>query len=339
MTAAAEAANGISLRAMRIDLEGGGVDWNNEVFAIGSVGQLHKKNTLASPTALVDGDRVYVHFGPNGTAAMSFDGKVFWRQNQIKYSPVHGGGASPILVDGTLVVSCDGASDPFLLGLDAKSGAVKWKTPRKTQARNSFSFATALAITNDGAKQIVSPTSGFVGGYEPATGRELWRVRYGEGYSVVPRPVFANGMIYQSSGFDRPNLLAIDPKGATGDATETHVKWTIAKGAPNTPSPVVVGNEVYFVSDAGIASCADAKTGATHWSERLGGGFSASPIVAENRIYFMNEAGVATVVEASKTFKSLSTNDLAEKSLASPAAIDNALIIRTEGHLWRIGKK
>ena len=189
----------------------------------------------------------------------------------------------------------------------------------------------------DGRKQIVSPASGFVAAYDPVDGRELWRVRYGDGYSVVPRPAFAHGLLYVSSGFDSAVLYAIRPAGAAGDVTDTHVAWRIRKGAPLTPSPLVVGDELYMVSDNGVATCADAKTGAVHWTQRLDGNFSASPVAAEGRVYFQNESGVGFVVKAAKAFELLGENDLAERSLASYSVADGALFVRTEAHLWRIG--
>jgi outer membrane protein assembly factor BamB len=241
-----------------------------------------------------------------------------------------------VLADDALIFSADGASDPFLAALDANTGAVRWKTPRNTAAKRTFSFSTPLLIEVAGTKQVVSPGSAMVGAYDPRDGREIWRVAYTEGYSVVPRPVFAHGLLFVSSGFDRPVLHAIRPDGATGDATATHIAWTISKGGPLTPSPLVLGDELYFVSDAGIATCADARTGQAHWTERLGGGFSASPFAAEGRIYFQNEAGVCFVVRAGKIFELLAKNDLSERTLASPAAIDKAIFIRSEKHLWKI---
>jgi outer membrane protein assembly factor BamB len=131
--------------------------------------------------------------------------------------------------------------------------------------------------------------------------------------------------------------LAIDPKGATGDATDKHVPWSTTKGAPLTPSVVVVGNELYMVSDNGVATCLDARTGDQNWTKRLGGDFSASPVYAEGRIYFQSEAGVTHVVKADKVFESLATDDIGERTLASPAVGDNAIYLRSESHLWRIG--
>lgn len=329
-----------SLRTLCVAAADGKILWDVEVFQpdAGATQQLHKKNGLASPTPIVAGGRIYVHFGHMGTAALDLTGKVIWRQTDIKYPPTHGNGGSPALIGDVLAFSCDGGPDPMVVGLDSKTGTVLWKTPRKTHASRKFSFSTPLVIDVKGVKQIISPGSGFVGSYDPKDGRELWRVRYGEGYSVITRPVFAHGMLYVSSSYDRPVLYAIKPEGAAGDVTETHVAWTHPKGAPNTPSVIVVGDEAYIVSDAGIATCLDARTGTVHWSERLGGGFSASPVVAEGRIYFQNEEGVGTVLKAGKTFEVIAKNDLGERTLASAALADNTLYLRSKSHLWCFGK-
>jgi outer membrane protein assembly factor BamB len=277
-----------------------------------------------------------------GSAALDLSGKVLWRQTSLKYPPVHGNGGSPALVPtptgDILAFSCDGARDPFVVALDAATGQIRWKTARQTPAQKTFSFATPLAMELDGTTQIILPGSGFVGSYDPSTGRELWRVRYGEGYSVIPRPVFSAelGLLFVSSGFDAPVLYAIKPQGATGDATNAAIAWTTRKDAPKTPSMIVTGGLLFYVSDNGTATCADAATGKVHWAHRFGGGFSASPLLAEGRVYLQNESGVGYVVKADKTFQLLAENDLAERSLASYAADDNALYIRTDSHLWKI---
>ncbi|MDB6041276.1 MAG: outer rane biosis protein [Verrucomicrobiales bacterium] len=340
LTSAVQENSGVSLRVICLDESKGSIFWNQEALRAdpGVAKQIHSKNSLASPTLIVRDGRIYAHFGHMGTAALDLTGKVLWAQTSIKFPPVHGNGGSPALVSSLLIFSCDGAENPFLAALDAQTGAVRWKTPRNTTARSKFSFSTPLIIKVDGTETIISAASGFVGGYSPGDGKELWRVRYGEGYSVVPRPVFGHGLVYLSSGFDRPILYAIDPARATGDATESHVRWKQAKGAPTTPSPLLLGDELYMVSDGGIASCLNALTGEVHWSERLGGGFSASPVAAEGRIYCVNESGVTSVVRAGKTFEILATNDLGERSLASPALDDASIFIRTESHLWRIGR-
>ncbi len=338
-TAVSDDTGGVSLRALCLYAANGEVAWNVEVFRPepSAVKEVHIKNSLASPTPIIDGDRLYVHFGHMGTAALDLNGHIKWTQTALKYLPRHGNAGSPVLVDDLLVFNCDAEQEPFLVTLDRLSGEVRWKTNRNTSAAKTFSFSTPIVIELDGAQQIISPASGFVGAYNPEDGREIWRVSYGEGYSVVPRPVFANGLLFVVSGFEKPILLAIDPKGARGEVTESHVKWKHEKGAPLTPSVLVAGDELFFVSDAGVASCLNAQSGKVHWSKRLGGNFSASPILAAGRVYFQSEEGITKVLATGKTFKLLATNDLEERTLASAAASDNVLFLRSESCLWRIG--
>jgi outer membrane protein assembly factor BamB len=337
-SAVPDAAGEISLNAICIDAATGKILWDRSVLRpdLGDAKAMHKKNTAASPTPVVADGKVYVHFGHMGTAALDLDGNVLWTQTALKYKPVHGTGGSPALVEGMLIYSGDGSTEPFVAALDAATGAVRWKTPRQTTAKKNFSFSTPQAITVANKVQVISPGSGFVGAYDPADGREIWRVNYGEGYSVVPRPVYANGLLFLSSGFDSASLFAIKPQGASGDATADHVAWTLKKGAPHTPSVVVVDDSLFCVSDAGIASCVDSLTGEVHWSERLAGNFSASPIVAEGRIYFQNESGATHIVSAKKTFELLATNEIGERTLASAAVSDGAVFIRGETHLFKI---
>jgi outer membrane protein assembly factor BamB len=282
---------------------------------------------------LVHGNRLYVHFGRLGTACLDLTGNVVWRNTSVDYVPVHGGGGSPILADNLLVFSCDGADKAFIVALDVKSGDLAWRTDRSVPAERRFSFTTPLLIEVNGQKQIISPASDAVYAYEPSTGLEIWHVRY-RGYSVIPRPVYGHGLVFLSTGFDSPSVLAIRPDGQ-GDVTDTHVAWTLKRGAPNTPSLVLVGDELYMVSDGGFASCVDARTGKVHWYERIGGNHSASPIVADGKLYCQSEEGVGIVVKASKEFQQLAKNALNERTLASVAAIDGGLLIRTENNLYR----
>jgi len=323
-----------ALRALCLDAKTGSPLWNTAVFTR-EISRGHNKNSQASPTPLVADGRLFVHFGHQGTACLDLTGKVLWRNEELVYSPVHGNGGSPILVGDTLVFSCEGASNPFVVALDKTTGKVRWKVARETDAAKKFSFSTALLIQVNGQPQIISPGSGAVCAYEPKTGRELWRVRYGEGYSVIPRPVFGHGLIFIGTGYDHPAVMAIRA-GGLGDATDTQVAWTLTKGAPNTPSLLLVGDELYMVSDGGVASCVDARTGTVHWQERIGGNYSASPVFADGKIYFQNEEGVGVVLKPGKTFQKLAENPLGERTLASYAVADGALFIRTAGNLYRI---
>ena len=336
-SAIADDSGEVSLNAMCLDAESGRLLWNTEAFRPepGAVKAMHKKNTAASPTPVVSGGKLFVHFGHMGTAALTLEGSILWKQTSLKYTPVHGTGGSPAVIGDILVFSADGKENPFVAALDTSTGEVRWQTPRNTTAKKNFSFSTPQPIKVNGQLQIISPGSGFVAAYNPENGSEIWKVRYGEGYSVVPRPVYAHGMLFLSSGFDSATLYAIKPEGAQGDVTDDHVAWTLKKSAPHTPSVVVVDDSVFCVSDVGIASCIDPATGELRWSERLAGNFSASPVTAEGRIYFQNETGSTHVVKASKQFELLATNELSERTLSSPALCDGAIYIRGENHLFK----
>jgi outer membrane protein assembly factor BamB len=151
----------------------------------------------------------------------------------------------------------------------------------------------------------------------------------------VPRPVFGAGLVFLCSGFEEPSILAVRPDGK-GDVTETHVAWTGRRGAPLTPSPLVIGDEIYFVNDSGIASCVDARTGKEHWRQRLGGNYSASPVYADGRIYFMSEECETVVIAPGKQFGLLARNRLDGTCLASMAISDRAIFVRTNDHLYRL---
>jgi outer membrane protein assembly factor BamB len=329
----------LSLEALCLDAENGNVLWEKEVFRQDAANspRIHNKNSHASPTPLIRDGRLYVHFGHQGTACLDLEGKVLWRNTSLRYAPVHGNGGSPILVDDLLVFSCDGGDKAFIVALNIADSKVRWRTNRSVKGGKMFSFGTPLLIEVGGKKQIVSPASNAVYAYNPADGKETWRVRY-KGYSVIPRPVYGQGLLFIGTGYDSPSLLAIRPDGA-GDVTETHIAWKIRKAAPHAPSPLLVGDELYIVSDKGQASCLDARTGAIHWQERLGGEYSASPLFAGGKVYFLSEQGTTTVVRASKQFELVARNVLGERSLASLAAADGALFLRTDKHLYRIGAR
>ncbi len=343
-TAVAEKADdpdsGHSLRALCVDAASGDILWDVEVFHQTSkdATKVHKKNSHASPTPLYEDGKVYVHFGHDGTACLDAkDGKILWTQDRLRYTPVHGNGGSPALAGDKLIFSCDGAEKPFVVALDKKTGKVAWKTDRDVEVARTFSFSTPLAIEVNGKTQVIAPGSGAVIAYDPDNGKEIWRCGYGEGYSVVPRPVYAEGLIYVCTGFNQAKLMAIRPDGK-GDVTDSHVAWVHDKAVPKESSVIVVDGLVYFNDDKGVASCLDAKTGEVMWQERIAAGsYSASPIYADGRIYFQNGEGVATVIEPGKELKKIAENDIGEFGLSSYAVTDGAIFIRTESALFRIG--
>lgn len=343
LTGAEPAGASLVLSAFCHDAATGKELWKTPLFTLNKPPRIHRKNSHASPTPIVEGQgkdgRVFVHFGPSGSACLDLSGNVIWKNNSFPYPAVHGSGGTPAMVGPAnkrlLVFSCDAAKQPFVLALDAKTGKQAWRVRRDTQARKNFSFSTPLLIEVDGKQQLVLPGSDAVFAYEPTTGEAIWKVDYPGGYSVVPRPVFGGGLVYVSSGFDQARLFAIRPTGK-GNVTGTHVAWKETRSVSKTPSFILHEGMLFLVSDNGIASCLDAKTGKEHWRERLKGGFSASPILADGKLYFLNETGTTYVVAAAKQFKVLATNDLGGRTLASPAVADGALFIRTDRHLYRI---
>ena len=333
-SAVAEPGLGSSLRLLAYDVATGDRTLDVEVFDSSEVYPLNPKNSLASPTAVAgpDGERVYVHFGATGTAALTTDGELVWRA-RFPYISQHGNGGSPILHDGRLILSIDGYDTAFLVAVDAETGEERWRNTRPDPVSQAYS--TPLTIRVGDREQIVGVSAFRTTGHDPATGEEIWRVRYPNGFSNVPRPVYGHGMVYVSTGFQTPVLLAVRTDGS-GDVTRSHIAWRLRRGAPLTPSPILVGDELYVVTDFGIATCVDAHTGDIHWQERLGGNHSASPVFVDGRIYFQNEEGITTVIAPGTEFRELARNRLDGVTLASMAVSDAALFVRTDTHLYRI---
>ena len=323
-----------SLRALMLDATTGKIRQNIEVFALPSPVKGHEKNSGASPSAIVEGDRVYVHFGSYGTACLRRNGEILWRNQELKYAQVHGPGGSPVLFENLLILNADGHDTQFVAALDKNTGKIAWRSPRA----GAMAYSTPLVIQTPKGPQVVSTGGKRAVSYNPRTGAELWSVKYGDGFSNVPRPVFGHGLVYLCTGFYQPQLLAVRPDGA-GDVTSTHVVWSFARGVPLTPSPLLVDDLIYIVSDNGIVTCLDAKSGKDYWRQRLGESYSASPIYAEGRIYFTSEGGETTVIAHGKTFQKLAANQLDGRFLASIAVSSGAFFLRSDKYLYRIEKQ
>jgi outer membrane protein assembly factor BamB len=322
---------GKSLRAISVDRNTGAILQNVEIFRLKSPGNLNAKNSQASPTPVLEGDRVYLHFGAYGTACITQSGEVVWKTRLDYDNGQHGPGGSPVVYDNLLILSCDGQDVQYVVALDKTTGKVRWK-----KFREGFqAYTTPLVVRLPAGDQVISPGAFRAVSYEPRTGKELWQVRYGDGFSNVPRPVYGNGLVFICTGFQQPSLLAVRLDGR-GDVTKSHIAWTLKRGVSLTPSPLLVGDELYMVSDNGVASCIDAKTGAPHWQVRLGGNHSASPIYADGRIYFLSEEGESVVIAPGKEFKALAKNQLDGPTLASMAVSNGSIFVRSQTHLYRL---
>jgi outer membrane protein assembly factor BamB len=325
----------VSLRLLGYDAETGREIVNVEIFRVRDPRDINPKNSWASPTPIVDGDRVYVHFGADGTAALDTTGKIVWKK-EFAYESQHGAGGSPVVYGDLLIFSCDGSDQAFVVALDKQTGKIRWKTNRR--APYDQAYTTPLVIRVGDRDQLVSVGAYRAAAYDPLTGKEIWRVGYRDGFSNVPRPVFGHGLVYIATGFQQPNLIAVRADGA-GDVTKTHVAWTLTRGAPLTPSPLLAGDELYVVNDGGILTCVNATTGTIHWQQRLGGTYSASPVLADGRIYIQSEQGVVSVMAPGREFRLLTRNTLDGSMLGTLAVAGGSFFIRTDSHLYRIGVK
>jgi outer membrane protein assembly factor BamB len=196
-------------------------------------------------------------------------------------------------------------------------------------------YGTPVVFQIDGRPQSLTCAADRLYSYDPATGQEIWCLDY-KGFSNVPTPIFDGQKIYVSSGFTKPEMIAINAAGLQGNVTATHLVWRQKTGAPDQSTPIVVGDRLYMVSSGGIASCLNTATGDIVWKERLGPDYAASPIFADGRLYFFDTYKYCKVLAPGDTFSVLAKNELADGCFATPAVVGRALIVRTKTALYRI---
>ncbi len=334
-----QVAQSITLRAICYEAQNGAKKHDIKLFDVAEPDAIHTVNSYASPTPVLAHGRLYCHFGTFGAAAIDTNtGRVLWR---TKTPLVHnvGPGSSPVVFEDLLILTCDGVDQQYICALNCKTGEPVWRTKRPqmraTDGDRRKAYSTPLIIQVNGKPQAVIPGAQWVVAYDPHTGKELWRVDHGDGFSNVPRPVFGHGMVYICTGFPRPELWAIDPNGQ-GDVTRSHVKWKLKRQISEKPSPLIAGNEIYVLSDKGIVSCFDALTGDEHYVKRIGGNFAASPVAAGGNIYICNRSGETTVFAAGKEYQRLSRNMVEGGIMASPVFAGQRLLLRTDTHLYCI---
>ncbi|MHB9080652.1 MAG: PQQ-binding-like beta-propeller repeat protein, partial [Pirellulaceae bacterium] len=283
---------------------------------------------------------VYCEFGAWGTACLDADtGRLIWSRKLVVDHQV-GPGSSPVICGKLLILVRDGIDQQYIAALDKATGATVWQTDRPslsgTPSTLRKAFSTPLVFRSDGREQLVATGARWIVAYEPANGKELWCVDTGGSFSNASRPVYGLGLVFAATSYGSSVLRAIRPDGR-GDVTATHVVWQQQRSVPKLSSPVVVGDELFLVTDNGIASCQDARSGAVQWTERLSGDYSAAPVSADGRIYYFAEDGTTTVVRAGQTFERLAENRIEGRILASPAFVDHTILLRTATHLYRLG--
>jgi len=341
--------DGKQLYALAFDKATGKTLFDLKLFDVATPQFAHAFNTYASPSPVLEPGRVYVTFGSPGTAAIdTATGKVIWERRDLECNHFRGAGSSPILFRDLLIMHYDGSDVQYIAALDKRTGRTVWKTPRsvdfkdvepdgRIKADGDFrkAFATPQIVTVGGQPVLVSSASMAAYGYDPLTGKELWRLEERTSFSASTRPVAGHGLVFYTTGFNTGQVLAVRPDGR-GDVTATHVAWRATRGAPKKPSLLLHDDLLFMVNDNGVLTCLEAKTGTEVWTGRLGQSYSASPISAGGRVYFFGEDGKATVIEAGRTFKVIAENMLDDGFMATPAIDGNAIYARTKSHLYRI---
>ncbi len=329
----------VSLHAVCVDKHTGKLLHNLRVITKKEPQWVHKLNSYASPSPIIETGRVYCHFGSYGTACIDAKtSKVAWLNEKIWVNHENGPGSTPVLWKDLLIFHMDGSDQQFVVALDKKTGHEKWRTPRsgKMHANPQLkkSYGTPLIQEINGKPTLFSPGSNWLYAYDPATGKELWKTEYGGlGFSIVPKPVTGHGMIFMSTGFMKAKILAVRYE----KTAKPDIAWSYARSVSTQPSPLLVGDELYFITESGgLITCLNAHTGKPHWVERIGGNYSASPTFSNGKIYFHSREGITTVLQAGKTFKVLAKNKLKGQHMASAAVDGNALILRTDKALYRV---
>lgn len=306
-------------------------------------------NSVATPTPVVEETRVFVSFGSQGLACLNrVSGEVIWSRRDLRvYQPVRQG-SSPIADDKHIYVPFDGTDRQFVVALNKDTGETAWCTDRDVSTEwdaklsggekprdNKKSFATPHLIEVDGQRQLIAPAAEATIAYHPDTGRELWRVLHPGGFNVAARPVHAHGLVYVFTSGITGYLMGIRPSGS-GDVTKTHVAWSTTRGTPRIPSPIVVDDLMFTVSDAGgIVRCLNPATGDELWRKRIGGNHWASPLWAAGNLYFCSKEGEVTVLSASREEpEGVKKSRLKASFIASPAVAGSALLLRSTTHLY-----
>jgi outer membrane protein assembly factor BamB len=337
---------------MALDRRTGKTIWERTAYSGTPKEKRHIKSTYASSTPATDGRYVVAFFGSQGLYAFDLNGKQLWQKdlgvlNAGAYNdPGYewGNASSPIIYEDLAIVQCDTQAESFVLAVNIKTGETVWKTSRKELP--SWGTPTVV-VPKSGRAELITNASNFVRGYDPMTGAERWRLG-GSSKITAPTPVFARDVIVVASGRAPERPIFVIRPGGSGDITPAadaesgpHVLWRKTGRGSYMPTPLVYGDTLYVLGNAGLFDAYELQTGREVYRQRLphqGSGFSASPVAADQRIYLSSEDGDIFVVRAGPTFELISKNSMGEPLMATPALAGGTMYVRGERHLFAVGR-
>jgi outer membrane protein assembly factor BamB len=316
-----------------IDRQNGKILWSR-IVAEGMPHQAHhRKGSFASASPVTDGQHLYAYFGSFGLHCYDFDGQRVWKrefQPQAMEDSL-GEGSSPALDGNTIVIPVDQEQQSFVVAIDKRNGEKIWETDRDEPSN----WSTPRIFTWQGRRQVVL-NGVIVRSYDVDSGALIWQCG-GQSASAVPMPAVGHGMVFATSGWARDVLYAIR-LGQRGDLTDSeHVVWSLFRGTPYVPCPMLWGDEIYLLEDRSFFSCFRATDGKNHYLKRRLPGilnFSASPVGASDRIYLLSEEGKTVVLKRGPQFELLAINELDDTFYASPAIVGDSIFLRGEKHLY-----
>jgi outer membrane protein assembly factor BamB len=312
----------------------------------------HIKSTYSSATPATDGRIVVASFGSHGLHAYDVNGTFLWKVDLGRLDvgaydiPTFewGTASSPIIWNGMVIAQVDTQADSFVIALNAETGETVWKTDREELP----SWGTPTIATTSAGPMLVTNASNFIRGYDPATGKELWRLG-GSSKITAPTPIFDDGVFVVASGRGPERPIFVIRPGARGDVTlaagktsSDAIAWSKTGRGSYMPTPLIYKGVLYVLANNGVFDAYDLKTGEEVYRQRLsavGNGFSASPVAADGKIYLSNEDGDIIVVAAGPEFKQIAVNPMGELVMATPALSDGVMYVRTVRSLFAVGNR
>ena len=333
-----------------LDKRDGRVLWTDKPYEGVPRAKRHVKATQANSTPVTDGRYVVAVFGSEGLACYDMKGKLSWKQDLGVLNPglwddkesSWGHASSPIIYRDLVIVQADGHKQSFIAAFNLKDGKQAWRVERN----EITSWTTPTIYQGKDRVELIANGGRYIRGYDPLTGKELWRFADNNTEVKMQAPLVANDLIYITGGYPPGRTMYAFRPGAAGDISlkpgeekNAFLAWTTPKGSPYTPTPIIYGDLLYVMADNGVLSAYDAKTGENIYQQRLPTSFSASPVAADGKLYLSSEDGDVFVVKAGRQYELLSRNTMGQAVMATPALSDGRLIVRVDDAIYALGER